>query len=147
MLGYNLERLDGSYDKRGVVLLIYVNIQLNYSLLDNLNPIIRGSGYRNNLHRLQIHISRRYSKNPRPLGIRSIHNEVGLVGWVLSPQNPINWELCEFPMARGSRFHPMAVFIEITAIQICQFAWFQAYGEFEQFLIPAIPPVYVLIMG
>ncbi len=98
---------------------------------------------------------RKYSKNPWPLGIRPIPNLWVLwaenpgdeASWVLDPQNPPNSELCEFTMARRSCFYPMAVFIEMTMIQICRFGRFKARGEFGQFFIPAIPHIYALIMG
>ena len=65
-------------------------------------------------------LDKNYSKNPWALGICTIPNEVGLVGqeptrlkveWVLGLQDPLNWELCEFSMARGPCFYPMNVFI------------------------------------
>ena len=68
-----------------------------------------------------------YSKKPWPLGILTIPNEMGLVGqeptspkakWVLGLQDPPNWELCEFLMARSSCFYPMAVFIEIEPLKV-----------------------------
>ncbi len=61
-----------------------------------------------------IHTIGDYSKNPWPLKIRTIPNLVGLVGreptrplasWVLGPQDPPHWELCKFPMARGSCYN------------------------------------------
>ena len=67
--------------------------------------------------------------------------------WALAPEDPPNWEMCKFSMARGSRFHPMAISIEFEHVNKCWFGQFQAYGEFRQFLIPPIPHKYALIMG
>ena len=58
-----------------------------------------------------------YSKNPWPLGIHTIPNEVSLRGQetmrlkaecFLGPEGSLNWEVFEFTMARGSCFYPMA---------------------------------------
>ena len=53
--------------------------------------------------------------------------------WVLIPRDPLNWELCKFPMARGSCFYPTTIFLLLPY-------WSASCWECAQFLIPSIAP-------
>ncbi len=66
--------------------------------------------------------SDQYSKNPWPMGIHTILNEVGLVGReptrpkaksVLGPPDPPNSDCSKFSMARASCFYPTTTFFMI----------------------------------
>ena len=88
------------------------------------------------------HSSGYYNKNPWPLGIRSIHKEVGLAG--SRPRRPIQLGIVRIPNWQ------VFVFLSHEYIS-CMIQentrGFQAHGEFGQFLIPPIPHIYALIMG